>query len=64
MDDDMSLLWLIGFICLVVAIAIFGQCHYDKGYKQGQINYGNGKIEYTLQTNIDKTVEWVEVEVK
>jgi len=51
----MILVFVLGFI---IGGAI-GNCG---GYKEGQINAINGKIEYTLQTNIDKTVEWVKKE--
>lgn len=30
-------------------------------YKQGQIDAITGKVNYQLQTNPDKTVEWVKI---
>jgi len=44
-------IWLISIILVCMAF------HYI-GYKQGQIDYANGKVLYILQYNQDKELNW------
>ena len=60
METVLNIVFMLLFLCLatVVGISSYNQGNLE-GYKQGQVDCLNNKIEYQLQTNEDQTVEWV-----
>ncbi len=59
-SDDRKLFTLMFIIVLVMSITFT----YTRGYKNGQINAANGKMEYQLEKQEDGTVEWKLIEKK
>ncbi len=55
-DNTYNLMILIVWLIFGVIVGILTS--YDMGYEQGQINAINGKIEYHLVEQEDKSLEW------
>lgn len=52
---------LIGMLIILIISLITGNT-YNDGYETGQIDAINGKIEYQLVVNPDKTSQWEKIE--
>lgn len=49
-EEKIRMLGWIFLLCLLFVLGFFsyGKTQYDKGYRDGQINYSLGKIRYTV----------------
>ena len=54
--------WLLGCIATCIMISSIYIGFY--GYKKGQIDAINGKIEYELKKNENNTVHWKKIEIE
>ena len=59
--EGMTLGIVIGFMLLVFIIALFpeGSVPWNKGYKQGQIDYANEIIKVKLVPKPDGSTHWI-----
>ena len=53
----------VGLICILGILATLqdDNVYYVSGYKQGQIDYYNGKIKYRLKVQGDGSILWVNI---
>ena len=52
------LILFIVLLSLFVLMVTAGIC-YDYGYKEGQVDYANGRVEYHLYKKADSTTVWL-----
>lgn len=60
MNDNLVAAILITVVLIVSMFSVLGisSTIYERGYKNGQIDYANGKIVYHLEKQADNTTIW------